>query len=551
VVRSPHHLFFWFLSLTLVPAAALGWLGWRLAEQDRTLEQRRVQEHRERATDLIVTALQQALAADEQRLADDSVWRSLPSDDARIVVFTPDAIELVPTTSLVYNPLPRSLPEAPADAFQPGEDDEFRLQNYEAATRKFAEMARSSDASLRAGARLRLARNLRKAGQKAPALEVYGELARQDDVALSGVPAGLVAARTRCALLAEMNRSEDLKREAAALRADLVRGRWQLSRAQYLLYAGEVIQWLDPEIGVPTENERWAEVVDHLWGQWESTKGDQTSFSGREVFRIDSQADILMWHGTRDRMLALVAGPEYTKRKWIDVLQPLLAGQGVSLELDAAGRPDAANDSERSRADTRLPWTVRVSNSGPNNELAQSVARRNLLLAGLTLLVTVICLGSYFVGRAIQHELELARLQSDFVAAVSHEFRTPLASLNQVTEILADGRVTDADRLHRYYETQARATHRLQRLIESLLDFGRMEAGTKSHQLENVRAAEFVQSVVEEFRLEPDAQGCNIEYAPKTGDRPAVIRADADALSHALRNLLDNAVKYSLECRTV
>jgi len=179
------------------------------------------------------------------------------------------------------------------------------------------------------------------------------------------------------------------------------------------------------------------------------------------------------------------------------------------------------------------------------------VARRNLLLAGLALLVAVICVGSYFVARAIQHELELARLQSDFVAAVSHEFRTPLASLNQVTEILADGRVTDADRLHRYYETQARATHRLQRLIESLLDFGRMEAGTKSHRLENVRAAEFVQSVVEEFRLEPAAEGYDIECAVKTGDRPAVIRADADALSHALRNLLDNAVKYSLECRTV
>src|SRR5262249_47079171 len=159
-----------------------------------------------------------------------------------------------------------------------------------------------------------LARTLRGTGKISDALEVYGELARQDDVALSGVPASLAAARTRCALLAELNRSEELKREAAALRGDLVRGRWQLTRAQYLLYSGQVMQWLDPEIAAPPDNERWAEVVDHLWGQWESTKGDQNSFSGREVFRVDSQADILMWRGTRDRMLALVAGPEYTKR---------------------------------------------------------------------------------------------------------------------------------------------------------------------------------------------------------------------------------------------
>ena len=77
----------------------------------------------------------------------------------------------------------------------------------------------------------------------------------------------------------------------------------------------------------------------------------------------------------------------------------------------------------------------------------------------------------------------MARLQTDFVATVSHEFRTPLTSLRHVTELLEedDGLPPGPERARRqvFYAALSRNTERLHRLVESLLDFSRMEVGKK------------------------------------------------------------------------
>src|SRR6185369_10012775 len=127
------------------------------------------------------------------------------------------------------------------------------------------------------------------------------------------------------------------------------------------------------------------------------------------------------------------------------------------------------------------------------------------------LLAALVIAGSYVIARAVSRELAVARLQSDFVSAVSHEFRTPLTSMRQLTEILNDGRITAEDRRRTYYEALARQTERLHRLVESLLDFGRMEAGTSPYRLEPLDACAFVRSVVEEFEAEAAGRGYHVE----------------------------------------
>jgi signal transduction histidine kinase len=169
-------------------------------------------------------------------------------------------------------------------------------------------------------------------------------------------------------------------------------------------------------------------------------------------------------------------------------------------------------------------------------------------LAGLALLVVVIGAGAYFVTRVIGHELAVARLQSDFVAAVSHEFRTPLTSLRQLSEILIDQRMPDEDRRQAYFRAIARQTDRLNRLVESLLDLGRLEAGTSPYRLEPLDACALVRSVVDEF--DRDA-GEHVRIDLDIDVDAMEIRGDREALTNALWNLLDNAVKYSPACTTV
>lgn len=555
--RHPRHLLVLFLAVTSLPASVLVWLGWRLVEQDRILEARRLQERRERAADLIVTALDQTLSAAEQRLVDPSTRGASPSDDALIVVVAPQSIETFPKTRFLYYPFRPTLREAPAEPFQPGESYEFRQQDYARAIAAFRELARSTDAAVRAGAQLRLARNLRKAGQLPAALDAYQQLAQQGDVSINGVPADLVARRARCALLAELNRPADLRREAEGLDADLRGARWQLDHAVYLHHVQEVSRWLDVARGPPLEQAALAAAVEWLWEKWKVDRPGQFSSSGRESFQFQGRSLTILWHGAGERLEALIAGPLHLERKWLPGLGPLLHGQGVRLALrDAQGSfvfgesfPAGSPETRRAASDTGLPWTLLVASASPQADLGQSAARRRLILSGLVLLLMVVSAGSYFMARAVSRELAVARLQSDFVAAVSHEFRTPLTSLRQVTEILTDGRVTDEERRQSYYQKQARATDRLRRLVESLLDFGRMEAGAKPYRMERLDPVELVRSVVEEFQT--DGAGCGYQVELSINGDVAAVDADPDALTRALRNLLDNAIKYSPNCHTV
>src|SRR5436309_11815623 len=86
-----------------------------------------------------------------------------------------------------------------------------------------------------------------------------------------------------------------------------------------------------------------------------------------------------------------------------------------------------------------------------------------------------------------------------FVSAVSHEFRTPLTSLCQLSELLMRDRVaSDADR-RQYYELLHRESHRLRRLVEALLDFGRLEAGRMPFRFEELDAAALLRQSAADF----------------------------------------------------
>src|SRR5262249_2113202 len=131
----------------------------------------------------------------------------------------------------------------------------------------------------------------------------------------------------------------------------------------------------------------------------------------------------------------------------------------------------------RTPAETGLPWTIVVANADLSADLANFRTRRRMLEAGLSILIAVVFAGGYFSLRAISREFAVARLQSDFVSSVSHEFRTPLTSLRQFTDLLTEEDNLPPEKRRVYYQAQSRATDRLQRLVESLLNFGRMEAG--------------------------------------------------------------------------
>ena len=180
-------------------------------------------------------------------------------------------------------------------------------------------------------------------------------------------------------------------------------------------------------------------------------------------------------------------------------------------------------------SETTLPWTVVVSSDGDSSLADELAGRRRLLTAGLGAMLLLLGGGSYFLWRVMQRELAVARLQTEFVAAVSHEFRTPLTSMRQVTELLEES--DDCPRApQRSTRSLGRNTDRLHRLVESLLDFARMEGGRQPYDFEAARAADLMSPrSSRSFRREVERHGYTIDLRAERR-RSTASSADPEAL---------------------
>ena len=145
----------------------------------------------------------------------------------------------------------------------------------------------------------------------------------------------------------------------------------------------------------------------------------------------------------------------------------------------------------------------------------------------------------------------MARLQSDFVAAVSHEFRTPLTSLRQITEMLHDGRVARTSAGATYYDALAARRPTGCTGSSSRCSISAAWRPARSPYRRSRCDLRVVGSVGRR-RVQPRSRGArlHVELVDRTSRSPCR-RGDREALTNALWNLLDNAVKYSPECRTV
>jgi len=550
-LRPPRRTLAVFLCLMFVLGGALGWLGWQLLKQDRALEGQRLQERLELAADHMAAALQQSHADLESYLSFvPSPGAKEPPDGVMVLLVTKRTVNAYPPGRLLYYPVIPDGEEPPAATFVAGEILEYQGNDPAKATEVFRELARSPDPGVRAGALLRLGRNLRKTGRNEEALQVYGELAQLGRTSVLGLPAELMAREARGTVLEAIGKGEELRKEASLMHSALWSGRWSLLHPAWEFHAEEAQRWSGAS--PLTEREQNALVLssaaESMHGQWVA----EPESKGRRILKIEGRPVLISWTGTSDRLAAVLAGPGYLGSKWTEALQGQRV-QGALIDADGQVMIGSFNKSGpqavRTAPATRLPGTLHATSTDPGADEAGFAGRRRLLLSGFAVLALVLLAGSYFIMRSIDRERAVARLQSEFVSTVSHEFRTPLTSLRQLSEMLSKGRVPTEDLRQKSYDILSRESERLQRLVESLLDFGRIEARAFLYHYEHLDPVTLVGDLVAEFQEKAAAQGYRVEL--ELAGKYPLIHVDREALGLALRNLLDNAVKYSPDCRTV
>ena len=193
---------------------------------------------------------------------------------------------------------------------------------------------------------------------------------------------------------------------------------------------------------------------------------------------------------------------------------------------------------------------VRLQLRYRDRSIEQEVRRLAIAKTALIGFIDVMLLaGLGLVWANVRRELKLSRLKSDFVANVSHELKTPLALIRLYAETLELARVPSEERKDEYYRVIGKESRRLTQLINNILDFSRIEAGRKEYRLVPSDIGAVVRDVVESYRFAIEKLDFKLEL--ELADDLPVLELDPEALSQALINLLNNAIKYSPEHKAI
>lgn len=227
-------------------------------------------------------------------------------------------------------------------------------------------------------------------------------------------------------------------------------------------------------------------------------------------------------------------GPEGTKTGTYTVqLKP-----GHSTEEGIKSRTNVFAGSEPGSD----PWRLSVQHTaGSIDAFARNEFNKSFAI-GLGLYLLLVGSIVAIVLSALRSK-RVAQRQIDFVSSVSHEFRTPLAVLYSAGENLADGVANDREQVVRYGSLIKGEGRKLSAMVEQILQFAGARSGKRKYNFTVTDVSSIVATAVSECRPFLEEKGFEIEISIDQDLPP--LRADAEAMSTALQNLISNSVKYS------
>lgn len=455
---------------------------------------------------------------------------------------------------------------------------EFRLGNYSEAVSLYKKILdRAKDSQVKAWLLSRIARCEAKREKFDQALNAYRAIIVDfpDFPTESGRPLELAS---RLEILDALRLSEDREiffRESLNTYSKLEQNTWFLDGDQIKVYSDVLKNMIDEVMGeVPSENlpEDFArsivkiEAAIHkgldLWKMAEVVKRDILPASGQ----IRIRKHIFEYGG--DDILVILASTDLNGlgqyREYMGSL--IRAGdltEAIETRIDENGPLDASivlrsslshkivlGDAEINREslavmdffpDNFPPWRLELYRTG-NGESGFAL-HKNIFFWTILALLVIVVFGSTLIIRSIVQEVNLLNLKSEFIASVSHEFKTPLTAMGAVLERLLSDEVKDPKKTREYYRILSHDSERLRRLVKNVLDFTKIEDRKREYKLAAIDIVRLVRREVECFQNEIKLTGTKLDT--QIDDVFFPVFADEEAMSQALHNILDNAAKFS------
>jgi signal transduction histidine kinase len=466
------------------------------------------------------------------------------------------------------------------------EDAEYIRNDYSGAVSIYNDaFLKSNNRSAKARLLNSVARNLMKSSKFSEAGDVFTSIINDysGERTESGLPLELHAKLQKTECYSKLgDKSSSISNDLNVFE-DLLTDRWILNENQFKTYASIVSErltgLLSDNTGKSTENKSKFELYKEryqyktkLWQTINNIKSNivpelsnylQTNLFTSSPFKFSKRignedylisAVIIPGQNQQDKagILAAKLNNRYLQNNILDnsikEVQPpentslfITSLSGDSIRGFKNNTPDAITTTILFD-DNFPPWRLEVTYVGRKG-LGEISIFSNFYFWTIITLIIILVFGTALIVRIVAREMEILKIKSDFVSSVSHEFKTPLTSMKALTERLEKGKVTQPVKMKQYISIISHDIDRLIRLVGNILNFANIEEGKKVYKKEETDIAIWLKEVINNYKKESIESGVSIS-AEIEDDLP-VLSIDKDAMTQAIFNLLDNAVKFS------
>jgi signal transduction histidine kinase len=594
----------------VLPSVLLGFLAFRGIQNDRALIEKERLDANRRIADRVTSRVDEKINAVETDLAAYAADASAPALQQleaqhplveEIFVFRQQGTIDYPAGKLLYLPDnggPSVSPSLPPSAkLMEAQQLEFEEKNYPKALAAYRQALNPAGDPRTEGEILNaVARVQKKSGLLREAAATYENISRDyGGVIISdGIPLGLAARLELAIVLRNLKDSAGSVSTLLELYKSLLRAEWPLEEAQFDFFSArtknvleeflagarsgfdldafrhglERLQIEEKQIREKTERaiafqagavpELEAKLADNGKGARESTVRLAMNTGGYSYLvsmpkpeTEDPERGLENW--------GFILDAEKLRE---NILLPTLLNYVSSKDISwavkdrdgrrilASSRPPTGSVTVQRDFISHFPdWTLEIFQQPPDLLRTFLGLRRGIYSYMFLLIGGILVFGLALTIRTVSHELELAKMKSDLVSTISHEFKSPLAAIRQLAEMLHSGRLPSEERRQKYYDILLEQSERLSLLIDNVLNLARIEEGRKEFFFQEADLGALVQQVVSSMREQVGHEGFEIDFENNQGSVTAQV--DREAMSQALANLLDNAVKYSGDSRKV
>jgi signal transduction histidine kinase len=279
------------------------------------------------------------------------------------------------------------------------------------------------------------------------------------------------------------------------------------------------------------------------FGQWLRALADQPG-----VGRLGGTTGTVWWALSDNGRAVYLFDQSFIDRDFADVASSIGAEADVRLTLSQqVADPDAFASIP---VGATLPaWQINLHLTSPDQfDLAAHEQTAFYVWVGVFSIVIMVAAAAVST-RSIGRQARLARLKNDLAATVSHELKTPIASVKVLVDTLLDGHYKDAERTVEYLQLISTENERLARLVGNFLAFSRIEQGDQGYETALCHPQDIVEDALRPIRDRLETDRFQVEVV--IDDDVPKVEADRNALVAALSNLLENAYKFSRDSRQI